>query len=137
MVALAACAPQTIDGFESGTIEVDGQTLDVALARTTGEQSQGLSGISDLPSGVEGMLFVYEQARDRTFNMRDVQFSLDIWWFDEDGHLIGTSEMEACLEGGCELYPSPGEIMWALETLRDDFEFSDGSRLEFPTVENE
>lgn len=78
------------------------------------------------------MLFVFDQPRTATFHMRTVGFPLDIWWFDEDGHLIGMTEMETCLEGGCELYPSPGEIMWALETPAGDYRFDRDARLEFP-----
>lgn len=118
-------------GFETTNVLVGEETLTVALADTSGQRSQGLQGVAELPRGVDGMLFVFEEARRASFHMRAVELDLDIWWFDERGALLGSTEMVTCLEGSCVSYPSPGEIMWALETSAGDYGFEVGVGLEF------
>jgi uncharacterized membrane protein (UPF0127 family) len=104
----------------------------VAVADTGDEQSQGLQGEEALPSGIDGMLFVYDEPRVATFHMRTVGFPLDIWWFDADGELLGSAQMETCPDGECTSYGSPGPIMWAGETPRGDLALSPGTKLRFP-----
>lgn len=83
------------------------------------------------------MLFVYDRPASATFGMLDTLIQLDIWWFDEDGHLLGSAEMEPCPEEPCTDYRSPGPVMWVLETTAGEFEFSTGARLGFPNAEND
>ena len=86
-------------------------------------------GLEELPDGMDGMLFWYPSPRGASFTMRDTLIPLDIWWFDDDGVLIGSDEMEPCPETPCESYPSPGSISWALETEQGRFDFTLGDRL--------
>lgn len=106
--------------------------LTLAVAETPAQRSQGLQGITDLPPGLDGMLFVYEQPSTAKFHMRTVGVELDVWWFDGDGKLIGSTEMDTCLDTECVKYPSPGVIGWAVETPRDDYDLLPGQLLEFP-----
>ncbi|MFZ0014731.1 MAG: DUF192 domain-containing protein [Acidimicrobiia bacterium] len=106
--------------------------LTVAVADTGGERTQGLKGETALPAGIDGMLFVFEEPRVATFQMRTVGFPLDIWWFDADGALLGNAEMQTCPDGACTSYASPGAIMWALETPMGAVDFTPGATLEFP-----
>lgn len=69
-----------------------------------------------MPAGVDGMLFVFETPRTATFGMRDTPMALDIWWFDQDGRLIGSAEMNPCPTGACTNHRSPPDVKWALET---------------------
>lgn len=91
-------------------------TLTVAVATTSEQRSQGLRGVSELPEGVDGMLFVFEEPQQATFGMRDTLIPLDIWWFDSGGRLLGSTRMEPCASEPCPSYGSPGPVVWALET---------------------
>ena len=133
-MALVACAgPPSLDGFETTTIEVGDRTLTVAVAETADQRSQGLRGVEELPEGLDGMLFVFEQPRTATFGMRDTLIPLDIWWFGADGAMLGSTEMTPCAAEPCTAYGSPGEVAHALETPAGEVEFALGESL---NVEN-
>lgn len=91
-------------------------------------------GVSELPPGIDGMLFVYDQPRSATFHMLATPMPLDAWWFDEDGHLLGRTQMDPCPEEPCTDYGSPGPVMWVLETPHAEYEFGPGDNLS--NVEN-
>ena len=59
------------------TLTVGGQEFSVEIADSQAEQIQGLSGRQSLCETC-GMLFVFPEARTRSFWMKDVNFPLDI-----------------------------------------------------------
>ena len=65
--------------------------------------------------------------------MRDTLIPLDLWWFDADGRLLGSTEMEPCPSEPCPDYGSPGEVGWALETPAGVADLAPGERLTFGT----
>lgn len=79
------------------------------------------------------MLFVFDEVRSASFGMRDTLIPLDIWWFDEDGHLVGSAEMEPCASVTCPSYRSPGEVFWALETPAGKWDLGPGDNLSVST----
>jgi uncharacterized membrane protein (UPF0127 family) len=117
--------------FPVETVKVGDVVLDVAVASTPEQRNQGLRGVDEL-DGYDGMVFVFEQARDATFEMGDTLIPLDIWWFDADGVLVGSTEMQPCEDVVCVGYGSPGEIGWALETPQGEWEFAPGDVLTMP-----
>lgn len=122
-------AAPTLDGFATIEIEVGEERLTVAVAETSGQRSQGLQRAESLPDGMDGMLFVFEEPRTARFLMNDTLIPLDIWWFDGDGVLLETAEMEPCAADPCERYPSPGEVVWVLETPLGATELETGASL--------
>lgn len=86
-------------------------------------------GVEELPPGIDGMLFVFDDERPRSFWMLNTLIPLDIWWFDAGGVLLGSTFMEPCTTDPCPSYPSPGPTKWALETAAGEFEFPSGSIL--------
>lgn len=78
------------------------------------------------------MLFVYDRSVNADYHMRTVGLPLDVWWFDESGQLLGSTQMSPCPDGECISYPSPGPIMWALETASGEYAFEARARLELP-----
>ena len=130
-MSLAACAQTApaLAGFETAEIEVGEETLTVALAASGEQRSQGLRGVEERPQGLDGMLFVFERARRATFGMRDTLIPLDIWWFDSNGELLGSTEMEPCPSDPCPNYGSPGEVAWALETPAGVVDLAPGDML--------
>ena len=136
LVVATACAapPSTLDRFETIEVMIDGSSLTVALAETSAQRSQGLRGVETLPEGVDGMLFAWDVPIEATFGMRDTLITLDIWWFDEAGSLLASTEMSPCPDGDCVSYRSPGPVLWALETPAGERDFDPGTRLS--TVES-
>jgi uncharacterized membrane protein (UPF0127 family) len=90
--------------------------LDVWVADDDGERGQGMIGVDVMPDSVDGMLFVFEEPGQRFFHMAGVSIPLDIWWFDAEGRLVGSTPMEPCPRAPCPSYPSPDGVAWALET---------------------
>ncbi len=92
------------------------ETLQVWVADTADERSQGLRGVAELPTGIDGMLFIWDEVGPRTFTMEDTAMPLDIWWFDSDRRLAGLDSVRPCEGSPCPLYPSPGPTDRVLET---------------------
>ena len=127
---VAGCATTTgLAGFATATIEVGDQPLTVLLAETSTQRRQGLREVPSLPVGIDGMLFVWDAPTTATFGMLDTMMPLDIWWFDGDGILLGSTRMEPCPAEPCAGHGSPGPIRWALETPAGEFELETGARL--------
>lgn len=118
----------SLEGFDVESVVVGGETLTVAVAETQTQRNQGLRGVSALPDGIDGMLFAFGESRTATFGMRDALMTLDIWWFDSDGRLLGSAEMDPCTTD-CAGYGSPGKVMWALETPAGELELVPGDEL--------
>jgi len=110
------------------SIAVGDEELLVAIADDPTERSAGLVAVEDL-GDLNGMLFVYGSEAPATFRMLNTLMPLDIWWFDGDGVLIGTAEMDPCPSEPCVDFGSPGPVRWVLETPLGDFEFEMGSML--------
>lgn len=104
-------------------------TLTVAVADTADERRQGLRRVEELPDGLDGMLFVFEDVRSVTFGMRETIIPLDIWWFDGDGALLGTTAMTPCPAEPCSIYAPPAPVAWALETPQGERSFPPGAVL--------
>ena len=115
--------------FETTEVSVGNHRLMVALADNPERRRQGLRDVEALPEGLDGMLFAFGEARPATFGMLDTLVPLDIWWFDADGRLLGSAEMQPCPEEPCTSFASPGPVAWALETPAGRFDFDPEARL--------
>jgi uncharacterized membrane protein (UPF0127 family) len=72
-------------------IRVGKVSLDVDIADTDTKRMQGLSGRKDLKEGT-GMLFIFDKLEVNDFWMKDMNFDIDIIWFNEQGELIYVEE---------------------------------------------
>jgi uncharacterized membrane protein (UPF0127 family) len=120
--------------FPASEIAVGDVELRVWVADDPTERSQGLRRVEELPAKIDGMLFVWETATPAVFVMEDTLIPLDVWFFDEEGRLVGTHEMTPCTDDPCARYPTPGSVRWALETPLGVVEIDEGDRLSaFPS----
>ena len=118
------------DGELPRTVLMVGDTeLRVWVADDAEERTQGLRDVDGLPRDVDGMLFVFDTATPAIFVMEDTLIPLDVWFFDDEGALIGTHEMSPCSAGPCPRYPAPAPVRWALETPLGDQQFQSGDLL--------
>lgn len=103
--------------------EVDGCFL---VADTGDERARGLMGVTDL-GGYDGMLFVFEEEVDGAFTMKDTPAPLSIAWFDSDGVLVSSTDMDPCVDeraeaDECPSYPAGGAFRFAIEVPQGQLE---------------
>ena len=79
-----ANAPE-LEGYTKATLA--GQHFLLEEADTPQMRTQGLSGRARLPDK-QGMVFIFSQPLRACFWMKDMQFSIDILWFDASQKLI-------------------------------------------------
>ena len=73
--------------FPRGTVKVDNIVLDVEIADIDATRTRGLMFRDKLPY-TQGMLFVFEYSGVRSMWMLNMQFPLDVIWFDEAGNVV-------------------------------------------------
>ncbi|MCJ8307260.1 MAG: DUF192 domain-containing protein [Nitrosopumilus sp.] len=73
--------------FPRGTIMVDDIPLEVQIADTDPRRFRGLMFQDQLPYD-QGMIFVFNEPGLYSLWMLNMQFSLDMIWFDEDGKVV-------------------------------------------------
>jgi uncharacterized protein len=129
MSTLVACAKSADDAPTVAKTAKDWFTINVAqtpvemqLAVTSEEMSQGLMHRRDLQSG-QGMLFVYTRPQRVSFWMRNTPTALDIGFFTSDGVL---REVYPLFPFDERSQPSQSvEIQFALEVKQGWFEYKD------------
>ncbi len=86
----------TIDAnseFPMGTVQLDDEILQVYVADTDPRRMRGLmfetkSFLTDETGMPLGMLFVFDEPGSRSMWMKNMQFHLDIIWFNENGSVV-------------------------------------------------
>ena len=73
--------------FPHGTIMVDEVPLQVQIADSEPRRIRGLMFQDQLPYD-QGMIFVFEKPGLYSLWMLNMQFSLDMIWFDQDGKIV-------------------------------------------------
>ncbi len=73
--------------FPMGTIKVDDIPLQVLIADTEPRRVRGLMFEDPLPYD-QGMIFVFEESGLYSLWMLNMQFSIDMIWFDQDGKVV-------------------------------------------------
>src|SRR3989344_7598715 len=77
--------------FDDTVLRIADKEIRVELADTEEKRTRGLSGRKSL-SQDSGMFFVFEIPAKYSFWMKDMRFSLDIIWIDENKKIIAISE---------------------------------------------
>ena len=73
------------------TVTVDGNVFKVQVSDDADERRQGLSG-QDALDNDEGMIFVFDRPGMHGFWMKDMKFSIDIIWIDENLRVVHLEE---------------------------------------------
>lgn len=73
------------------TLSVGTIVLKLEIADTVDERMLGLSNRKSLPQDT-GLLFIFEESGDWGFWMKDMNFSIDIMWLDENFKVVGLKE---------------------------------------------
>lgn len=68
-------------------IKIGSKPYEVKIAQTDEEKEKGLQGVNELPEN-EGMLFIFDEAEDVSFWMKDTSIPLDIVFIDDELNVI-------------------------------------------------
>ena len=128
--------------FPRGTIKFGDQILEVQIADSDSLRVRGLMFQNELPYD-EGMLFVFDESGTRPMWMLNMQFNLDIIWFDENSNVVAiekdvppcktTVEVVACRENGV----SGDNAKYVLEMTAgfvDKFNITENSKMEIISI---
>jgi len=108
-------AVQLAANNSTAQVVIAGVRLTVELATTLPAQERGLSGLPSLPSD-EGMLFVFDHDDYWGFWMFNMNFPLDIIWFNSARQVVWTEpELKPCPSYDCPVIMPDVKSMYVLE----------------------
>ncbi|MCH4824060.1 DUF192 domain-containing protein [Gramella lutea] len=119
-------------------IKASGDTLrklDIELAETPYEHQTGLMYRESMEDD-QGMLFIYDTERVRSFYMKNTYIPLDIIYYDADSTLVSIQK-NATPRDETSL-PSDGPTKFVLEInggLSDEWGIEDGDRIDFSKLQ--
>ncbi len=88
LLALSVRSASSADkNYKRATVTLAGRPFSALVSDTDALREQGLSGRSGLGKG-QAMLFVFDRPDKVGFWMKDMKFSIDILWLDEDLRVI-------------------------------------------------
>jgi len=128
--------------FPVGTIKVDGVVLQVQIADTEPGRVRGLMFQEQLPYD-QGMLFVFEEPGNYSLWMLNMQFPLDMIWFDSNGNVVHIEEnvppCKSALETATCSVVNPGtnQALYILEVTSgfiDEFDITENSMLKIISI---
>ena len=128
--------------FPIGTIKLDDKFLEVYIADTVPRHARGLM-FEPAMSYDQGMLFVFDNPGLRPMWMLNMQFHLDIVWFDENQNIIGiekhvppcktTIEVVTCRENGVS-HDNAKYVLELTSGFVDNFNITNKSKLELISI---
>lgn len=128
--------------FPMGTVKIDDQVLQVQIADTEPSRVRGLMFQEELPYD-QGMFFVFDTPGTYSMWMLNMQFSLDIVWFDADGNVIHIEENVPPCKSALEtvtcsgVNPGTDQALYVLEVTSgfvDKFGITENSVLEIISI---
>ena len=127
--------------FPRGTIKVDETVLEVQIADDESKRIRGLMFQDQLPYD-QGMIFVFNESGVYSLWMLNMQFSLDMIWFDEKGKIVHIEENIPPCETpteimACQSIVPSGEAKYILEVTAgfvEQFNVTKESKLEIISI---
>jgi hypothetical protein len=81
----------SLEEYVSREAKLGGVDVKLYVANTDEKMSKGLSNVEKLEEN-EGMIFIYPDEGEREFWMKDMNFPLDILWFNSKSELVHKEE---------------------------------------------
>ena len=130
--------------FLMGTVQLDDKLLQVYIADTDPRRMRGLMFETESFLAVDkGMLFVFDEPGNRSMWMKNMQFHLDIIWFNENGNVVSIEknippcitpvEVMSCKSVGV----SADDAKYVLELTSgyvDEYSITEDSQLELISI---
>jgi uncharacterized membrane protein (UPF0127 family) len=127
--------------FPIGTIKIDETVLEVQIADTEPRRVRGLMFQDQLPYD-QGMIFVFNESGVYSLWMLNMQFSLDMIWFDENGDIVHIEKnIPPCKTPtqimACQSIVPSGEAKYILEVTSgfiEEFNITKDSKLDIISI---
>jgi len=127
--------------FPRGTIKIDDIALQVQVADTEPRRVRGLMFQDQLPYD-QGMIFVFDEVGVYSLWMLNMQFSLDMIWFDQNGNIIHIEkDVPPCKTAlgtmTCQSFTPDGKALYILEVTSgfvDKFNITKDSKLSIISI---
>ncbi len=128
--------------FPKGTIKIDNVTLNVQIAESDAQKTMGLMFQDELPYD-QGMIFVFNQEQVVPIWMLNMQFPLDIIWFDSNGNVVHIAKnVQPCKSAletvACTVDNGEGKMAkYVLEVssgFADKFKITENSKLQIISI---
>jgi uncharacterized membrane protein (UPF0127 family) len=127
--------------FPKGTIKIDEVVLEVQVADTEPRRIRGLMFQDQLPYD-QGMIFVFNESGVYSLWMLNMQFSLDMIWFDEHDKIVHMEKnIPPCKTPteimACQSIVPSGEAKYILEVSSgfiDQFNITKDSKLDIISI---
>lgn len=127
--------------FPRGMIKIDDKVLEVQIADTEPRRVRGLMFQQPLPYD-KGMFFVFDTPGDYSLWMLNMEFSLDMIWFDDNGNVVHIEKnvppCKTALETmTCPSYSPDKESLYILEVTSgfvDKFKINQDSKLDIISI---
>ena len=84
--------PTTAPAADTVRMQIGSETFTLEIADTEDEQEVGLMGRESMPPD-HGMIFVFEDSRQRGFWMKNTLIPLDIIYVDASGRVVSVKQM--------------------------------------------
>jgi uncharacterized membrane protein (UPF0127 family) len=111
-LCLSACAPtEPNTGLPMTKMQIGSKTYALEVANTEATRERGLMRRDSMPAD-HGMIFVFPDAADRAFWMKNTRFNLDILYLGDSGRVVSIKQMKAHDLTGV---PSDGPARYAIE----------------------
>ncbi len=120
-----------LESLATVDVRVGGARFTAWLADTPEKQQEGLMWVSEEQLGDRAMLFVFPNAEERSFWMKNTPTPLDIAFFSEGRRLLNVGKG---VPHSLESVPSDGPAQFVLEVRQGTFQrlgLKKGARLEF------
>ena len=118
--------------LSSDQLCIEKTCFNVEFAMTLQERMRGLMFRNSMKAS-EGMLLVFEESDQHSIWMKNVKFSLDLLWVDENRTIQSIEkEVPPCLEMPCPQYNPGVDSLYVLELLggsTDRYHFQIGQKL--------
>jgi uncharacterized membrane protein (UPF0127 family) len=122
--------------FPRGTIKIDDTVIEVQIADTEPRRIRGLMFQDKLPYD-QGMIFAFKESGVYSLWMLNMQFSLDMIWFDQEGTIVHIEKnIPPCKTPteimACQSIVPSGEAMYILEVTSgfiDKFNITHDSKI--------
>lgn len=104
--------------YRQVNITVNNITIVADIAATNDQRTKGLA-VKDTLDNDEGMLFVFNAAREHSFWMKGMKFPIDIIWISEHHEVVHVeNRLEPCVpDSFCPTYKPDRNSLYVLETV--------------------
>ena len=106
------------DFLGEATVKINDDYIRVMVMDTPEKRVKGLSGMDNISKG-EGFFFIFDEPKKHGFWMKDMKFSIDIIWINENGEVVSIKE-RASKDSYPEVFYPSEEAIWVLEILEGE-----------------